>query len=521
MKNMKKILISSLMLAALLFTGISCSQDYLETLPESSAAPATIFETTDNAVLAINGLCKLMTRQYWSVQGLNGEGSIKTWWGNFGNDLQRCNHTGWATVWNHQYNESANGRYASYPWWYYYMIIGNANQVIENIDNADGPEAEKQFIKAQALTFRAHAFTMLAEMYIYRWQDTNNGSSPGLVLRTDTSTGDMPLSTAAETYAQIYADLDEAISLFSQSGLDRGANEFYKPNIDVAYAVYTRAALNREDWNTVVKMAPLARANHPLMSRSEYMDGGFSDWTGSYPKEWIWGVYEASDQTLYYYSFFAYQGSNASSSMQRQYPLAISKELYDQIPETDVRRNLWLGPTEDEWNNDCNAAGRSTKGLYKRAFAEYGDKLYSTSLVYAYMQFKFQASFMPGGGSFNIYRGAEMVLAEAEARCHLGGQDAQVQALLNELNKNLDPEYNCTKTGADLLTEVKLYRRIDLWGEGFDYYDYKRWNEPIVRKSKAQGGSFHTSFAITINPQDGNRWTYVIPLNETQYNHAL
>ena len=66
MKNMKKILISSLMLAALLFTGISCSEDYLETVPESSAAPATIFETTDNAVLAVNGLCKLMTRQYWS-----------------------------------------------------------------------------------------------------------------------------------------------------------------------------------------------------------------------------------------------------------------------------------------------------------------------------------------------------------------------------------------------------------------------------------------------------------------------
>jgi hypothetical protein len=520
MKDMKKIFLSSLMLAVFLLAGTSCSKEYLETRPESSASPATIFETTDNAVLAINGICKLMTTQYWSVQGLNGEGSIKTWWGNFGNDLQRCNHTGWATVWNHQYNDSANGRYASYPWWYYYKIIGNANQVIANIDNAEGPEAEKQFIKAQALTFRAHAFTMLAEMYIYRWSETNNGAGKGLVLRLDTSTGDMPLSTAGETYAQIYADLDEAISLYTQSGLDRGSDEFYKPNLDVAYAVYARAALNREDWSTVVKYAPLARKNHPLMSQKEYMDGGFSDYTGTTPKEWIWGVYEASDQTLYYYSFFAYQASNASSSMQRTYPLAISKELYDQIPETDVRRKMWLGPTPEEWA-ECNSAGRSTKTLYNRAKKEYASKLYSTSLIYGYMQFKFLASFMPGGGSFNIYRGAEMVLAEAEARCMMGGQDAQVQALLNELNKNLDASYNCTKTGADLLKEVKLYRRIDLWGEGFDYYDYKRWNEPIVRKSIKDGGSFHTSFAITIKPEDGNRWTYVIPQNETQYNHAL
>ena len=512
---MKKIFQVSLILSALLMLSVGCAQDYMETAPESSTSPATIFSTTENAVLAVNGICKMMTTQYFSVQGLNGEGSIKTWFGNFGNDLQRCNHTGWAPLWNHQYNENASSTYCTYPWYYYYKIIGNANQIIENIDDAEGPDSEKQFIKAQALTFRAHAFTMLTQLYCYRWQDSNNGSSNGLVLRTDTSIDGMPLSTLAETFAQIYADLDEAISLYQQSGLSRG-DEYWKPDVTVAYAVYTRAALIREDWSTAAKMAPLARAGHPLMSQNSYMNGGFSN----EDPEWIWGVYEASDQTIYYYSFFAYQGSNASSSMQRTYPLAISKELYDQIPETDARRKMWLGPSEAEWK-ECNTAGRSTGALYKRAFAEYGSKLYSTSLVYGYMQFKFQATFMPGGGPFNIYRSAEMYLAEAEAKCHLGGQDASVQSLLNELNKNLDPSYKCTKTGADLLTEVKLYRRIDLWGEGFDYFDYKRWNEPIVHKSIANGGSFHNTFAITINPSDGNGWTWVIPRNETMYNDQI
>ena len=517
---MKKIIIAFFLTAALFATGVSCAPEYLETTPESSTSPNTIFETTDNAVLAINGICRMMTTQYLSTQGMNGEGTIKTWYGNFGNDLQRCNQTSWAALWNHTYNESTSSIYLYYPWYYYYKIIGNANQIIENIDNAQGPDNEKQYIKAQALTFRAHAFTMLAQLYCKRWQDSGSGSSEGLVLRIDTSTGDMPLSTQTETYARIYADLDEAISLYQQSGIDRG-NEFWKPNINVAYAVYTRAALVREDWATVVKMAPLARQGHPLMSKSQYMDGGFSDVSGSVPDEWIWGIYEASDQTLYYYSFFAYQASNASSSMQRTYPLAISKELYDQIPETDARRKLWLGPTEDEWNNDCDAAGRSKGTLYTRAFAEFGSKLYSTSLVYAYMQFKFLATFMPGGGCFNIYRSAEMYLAEAEARCHLGGQDASVQSLLNDLNKNLDPSYNCNKTGADLLKEVKLYRRIDLWGEGFDWFDYKRWNEPIIRKSKANGGSFHNAFAITINTSDGNGWTWKIPKRETDYNNDI
>ena len=516
---MKNIIRISLILAALSLAA-ACAKDYMETAPESAESPATIFATTDNCNLAINGMCKMMTTQYWSQQGLNGEGTIKTWYGNFGNDLQRCNQTGWAALWNHTYNEQVNSSYLCYPWYYYYKIISNANQVIENVDNAEGTEGERAFIKAQALTFRAHSYTMLMQLYAYRWQDSNNGSANGVALRLNSDTNedgsyDIPLSTQAECYAQIYKDCDEAISLFKSCGKDRDADEFYKPNLNVAYAVKTRAALVREDWATAAACAPEARKGHPLMSKSQYMDGGFSDEND----EWIWGVYESQDQTIYYYSFFAYQASNASSSMQRTYPLAISKELYDQIPTTDARRKMWLEPTAAE-AAELNAAGRSTKTLYKRAFAEYGDKLYSTSLVYQYMQFKFLATFMPGGGSFNIYRSAEMYLAEAEAKCHLG-QDASAQALLNELNKNLDPSYNCTKTGADLLKEVKLYRRVDLWGEGFDWYDYKRWNEPIVRKNKAQGGNFNDAFAVTINVEDGNRWTWKIPRNETDYNKLI
>jgi hypothetical protein len=514
MKAMKHIIRFSLIIAAL--TLAACEKDYMETTPESSTSPATIFSSTSNLPLAINGMCRMMTTQYLSTQGLNGEGSIKTWYGNHGNDLQRCDQAGWASMWNHTMNENVNSTYLVYPWYYYYKIIGNANQVIENIDNAEGPEAERQFYKAQALVFRAHAYTMLMQLYAYRWQDSNNGSSKGVALRLDTSSGDIALSTQSECYAQIYADCDEAISLFKSSGMDRGSDEFYKPNLNVAYAVKTRAALVREDWATAAACAPEARKGHPLMSKSQYMDGGFSDEND----EWIWGVYEAGDQTLYYYSFFAYQASNASSSMQRTKPLAISKELYDQIPETDARRKMWLEPTPEEWAA-CSAVDKAATSFANRAKKEYGSKLYSTSQIFAYMSFKFQCTFTPGGGSFNIYRSAEMILSEAEALCHMGGQDAKVQSLLNELNKNLDPSYNCTKTGADLLTEVKLYRRIDLWGEGFDWYDYKRWNEPIVRKSKAQGGSFQAAYAVTINVGDGNKWTWKIPKNETDYNKLI
>lgn len=496
---------------------VACSEDYLETTPQSSTSPATIFESIENAKLAVNGISKMMTTQYLGTQGMNGEGTIQSWYANFtGNDFQKCNQTGWAALWNCTYMEKATSSYDYYPWYYYYKLVGNANQIIEAIDIELGPEYA--FVKAQALVFRAYSFFQLSQLYCHRWCDSSNGADPGIVLRIDTSTGDQALATLGETYAQIYADLDEAISLFKSSGIKRDKANFYEPDIDVAYAVYSRAALTREDWATAANYAKLAREGHPLMSSKQYMDDGFS-----VPNdEWIWGVYEAEDQTIYYYSFYAYQGSNASSSNCRSYPCAISKDLYDQIPATDKRRALWLEPTAEEYAESAlsKTTGRSTGLLQTRAQKDFADKIYSTSYIFMYMQFKQLATFMPGGGSFNMFRAAEMYLNEAEADCHLG-KDAEAQKLLEQVNAAHDPAYKCTKTGADLLEEVKLYRRIDLWGEGHDWFDFKRWKQPIERKSIAKGGSWHSSYAITLKPTDANNWTWVIPNKEKDYNKLV
>ena len=506
---MKKYIVL-LSIAALGFT--ACEKEYLETSPEDQAGTSTILGSTDNAEMAINGICKAMTNQYLSTQGLNGEGTILNWYGTFtGNDAQKSNQTGWAPLWNSTYHLNKSSIYLYYPWFYYYKLISNANAVICNIDAAAGTDTDKAFLKAQALTFRAYSFFRLTQLYCHRWKD-EQGNCPGIVLRLDQSTGDFPLSTLAEAYAQIYKDLDEAISLFQSSGKDRGSSEFYKPGLDVAYGIYAKAALTREDWANAKKFAALARAGHPLMSTADYHAG-----MSVANNEWIWGVYDASDQTLYYYSFYAYIASNSNAGACRNYPVAISKELIDQIPETDARRDLYLVPSAEEYA-ECNAAGRSTKTLYKRALAEYGDWLYSTSLVYAYMQFKFRNIDNPGVGPFPLIRAAEMYYTEAEADCHLN-QDAEAQQLLFEVVSPRDAAYTKTsKTGADLLAEVKLYRRFDLWGEGNDWFDYKRWGESIVRKKVADGGSFHTTFAVTIKPEDGNNWTWAIPEKESDYN---
>ncbi len=510
MKNILKISIAALSGVMLL---ASCSKDYMNTTPTSSTATPTIFESTENAALAINGICKLMTRQYLGSQGFNGEGTIKMYTGEYPGDNCFVNLPGWSSVINGTMHDNKNTIYNYYNWYYYYMLIGNANAIILNIDDAKGAETERQFIKAQALSFRAYSYTMLLQIYSVRWGDSNNGAADGVVLRLDTSTDEMPLSTMADCYKQIYDDLDEAIRLYTESGLAPDSKDNYSPNIDMAYATYARAALNRQDYATALDKAVKARESHPLMSNDEYKSG-----FNTPNKEWIWSCYGSADETLFYYSYFANMAYNSSASMVRNYPRCINKDVYDKIPETDLRRGMFLDPKDYTYTKSTGVAGKELTAYARTLYPD----IYSTAKVYAYMQFKVSSTTQPGVGHLNNFRSAEMYLIEAEANYFLKNEKA-AQASLNTLTRDSgrDKGYNCTATGTALLDEIKLYRKIELFGEGFNWFDLKRWGDSLDRTSTEKGGNYITALAVSYGPQERNNWTWVIPSRETDYNHLI
>ena len=511
---MKNIIISSILAASLLFTS-GCSKEYLNTKPTESIGNVEVFETTENAKLAINGICKLMTKQYVKKQGFNGEGTIKMFYGNYAGNNFVISRSSYRDAINSNYHENTDARNNYYPWFYYYMLIGNANIIICNIDNAAGPLEEQQFIKAQALTFRAYAYTMLSQIYCNRWMDSNNGATNGLALRIDESTGELPLSTLAETYKQIYADLDEAIKLYTESKGARDDDDNYSPDINVAYATYARAALVRQDYTKAAEMAPKAYSGYELMDVKDYKDG-FANPTS----EWIWSSHGSIEETLHYYSYHAYIGYNASTSAIKSYPPCISKTLYEKIPTTDIRKGMFLDPTGYEYNK---TTGKADKGsdLEKLARSLYPD-IYETSKIFAYTQYKVKCNDMPGVGHLNHFRSSEMYLIEAEAKYFLN-DEVGARAALSTLTKDSgrDTEYSCTKSGQDLLTEIKLYRAIELYAEGFDWFDMKRWGDTLDRLSFKEGGNFQTPYAITITPSERNKWTWKIPAKETDFNDMI
>jgi hypothetical protein len=509
-----KFMLTALLAGALIVA--SCDKEYLDTTPTSSTDVSTLFKTTDEAKLAINGIAKLMSKQYLGSQGFNGEGTVKMYNGNYPGNHFTVNLPGWATIINGDYNTRLTSIYCYYPWYYYYRIIGNANTVIVNIEGAEGPEGEKQYIKAQALSYRAYAFTMLAQLYCLRWSDSNNGASLGLILRLDTGDEEMPRSTLAETYAQIYNDLTEAISLFKSSGIHRGDNleENYVIDVEAAYAIYARAALNRQDYPKAVEMAALARTNYPLMNVADYKSGFASP-----TSEWIWSVWGSADETIYFYSYFAYIGYNSTASAVRTYPKCISKELFDKIPNTDIRKDLFLDLADysNPGYNYSTTTGQANTAWQTAVRAE--GKIASNANAYIYMQLKIKAEDQPGVGHLNIFRSSEMYLIEAEAK-YFQSDISGAQQAMNALNRDShrDDSYTCAKTGTALLEEIKTYRAFELWGEGFDWFDMKRWGDPIARKSFADGGSFISSLAVTIQPNEKNKWTWFIPSGEVDYN---
>ena len=514
----------------------SCGSDYLETKPTASVSSTEAVATTDMAYKALNGIARCQTTQHYAFsQGFAGENAIMRLYENLPSQNYNYNYyaSGWAPIHNQTFHNRTSTIYDGYAWYYYYQLIGQANRIIAHIDAATGSDEDKKFIKASALSFRAYSYEKLIHYYCYRWQDSNNGASQGVVLRLDESTGDAPFATLAETVAQIYKDCQEAITLFGESGIDRPASEVWIPNVNVAHAVYARAALFSQDYQTAVDQAKLAKQGYPLMSNDSYA-AGFCEPTS----EWIMGSYGDDSENNFYWSYGTQGACNGYYATADGNPTGagtIGHELISRIPNNDARKQNFL--TEDKFPNlDLSKESKyyytfGILGMMDDNIYEQADSIvkahqakglttpYQAGFYYLDANLKFFVKAQPGVGYVPFIRSSEMVLIEAEANYFLG-KTAEAQAALVELNatSGRNPEYTCTKTGEELLSEIQDYRCLELWGEGFEWSDFKRWNKAVVRKSFAEGGNAHPTVAITIKPEDGNKWTWGVPLNETDYN---
>lgn len=479
--KISKWMIGACLLAA---TTVSCKDSFLEKVPTTRVAPETVFSSMENAYASVNGLHRSLYRQWYGVQAEGGQSGNIIYMEVLGDDFVM---TGAANGWfNSEYkwlsNHNASSNMVRFNYGFYYSLIGNANQIIKYIDDTPGSEADRNFIKGQALAYRAWSYFQMVQLYGKRYVKGGDNSSLGMPLVLEPSSDVVPRSTVEETYAQINADLDAAISLLSNA-VSRPNNSHI--NLNVAKGMKARVALTQQEYQTAAQMAREARQGFRLMNEEEYLSG-FSNFN---LPESMWGFEHREDQPTYFYSFYAYVG-NYSSTNTRGNPKAINSKLYARISQTDVRKQLW----------------DSTGAQPDFPVAASGVKM-------PYMSRKFLlANPNNSNGDMMLMRSAEMILIEAEALARLGGRDSEAQDVIYELAKARDPEYvKTTKTGADLIEHIMTQRRMELWGEGFRFYDLKRLNLPLDRN----GANHNNTLAVTFDVPAGDvRWQFLIPQGE-------
>lgn len=538
------------------FTG--CSSDYLETEPKTVLDSSVVSSSVEGAQLGLYGICRAMYCQYGNYQGymfVNGEPWINMFYGDvLGPDyfsyfwVDRMGHTNYS--WRQM--NMRNGWMASIVWSYCYNIIMESNNILNGIDTATGSETARDFIKAQVLTLRAHAYIKLLQVFAPRWEDSKNGEQHCMVIRDGKSGNDTPLVTMNQVLELVYGDLDKAIELYKSSNGKRQFN--WEPNINVAQGLYARVALIKHDWPTAQKMAHDARQGFSIMTAEQYKQG-FSEPN----QEWMWN--NTANLELYYWGAYSLYGVNCA------YPTlwglgagAINYDLYLKMADNDIRRDLFFTPDkpldkklkpEDFWNEkvvssvsmDCNSLNRFMVRSVE-AFGvsvvpdgdiskwgkpyvprESNDDPDADGVIIPFGgQYKFWSTDLYGSGAFPFMRGAEMLLAEAEA-AYYNNDMATVKANLVELNSQRVPNYTCTASGEALLEEVRLSRRLELWGEGHNWFDFKRWNIDAVNRAwvanDPTSNNIPAADAINHPASEYTGWRFNVPMTESTYNHSI
>lgn len=469
----------------------ACEKDYLETAPTNRVAQPDVFKTTSNAWAAVNGIHRMLYQQWNGNQDQGGQSANMIYMDVMGEDLvMTAQANGWfINEYKWLSHRNVNSRVPFFNYQFYYQIIANANMIIANIDGAQGPDTDKKAIKGQAQAYRAWSYYQMVQLFGKRYEAGTTNSQLGVPLVLTPTIEPQARSTVEDVYTQINKDLDDAIT--NLTGYTRPNKSHI--NVNVAKGFKARVALTQQKWALAAQMASEARQGFTLMSNAQYMEG-FNNYSNP---EWMWGSHQQDDQTTYFYSFFAYMSANFNSSNIRGNPKAINSKLYNQISATDIRKQLW-DPT------GANTAFPIPPGGVRKP----------------YMNRKFLSS---GGSSSSIgdvplMRAAEMYLIEAEAKARLG-QDVPAATALFTLAKNRDPQYTQSlQIGEPLVNEILTQRRIELWGEGFRFYDLKRLNVPLDRT----GANHQTSLTVLFNLPAGDKlWEFLIPQSEINTNPLI
>ncbi len=504
---MKKVIY---ILSAVGLLTLGACNDQLETNPTDKVSGTIIFSDANGAETAMNGIYRATYVAGWGTGWADeNPGFVGVY---LAGDLMGEDHLmlGQGQGWFYEdYHFNVRQDYTHkqgrpYQFWnLHYTLISNANYIIAQAPDAGGDQNLLNSVVGQAYAMRALSYFQLIQLYQQTYK--GNESAPGVPLYTEPTTSSSegkPRGTVEDVYKQINSDLETAISLLK----DCGVEQKHPSHIDyyAANGIKARVCLVQQNYEGALAAAkealkkPGLQAVLPVSSLT-----GFNSVKNA---DVLWGVEVIADQSQHFASLFSHMDADTEGMYASGAEKCISSWLYNNMPETDERKSWWRGDLSE-------------------------DEIVSGTSMLPYCQVKFKfANVTSRTGDYIYMRGEEMVLIAAEAECHLGNY-AEARKLISQLGSERDSNYavrlakfsdsnsynqNTVAPLQTLMDEILFQRRVELWGEVGRIFDLQRLKLGFDRD---YSGSNHTELVKNVDTNAGsNAFIMTLPQSEIDGN---
>lgn len=404
-------------------------------------------------------------------------------------------------------------------WYYNYKFLNVITNTLNALEEANDDDVKKHYTGI-CMAYRAMIYMDLARMYEYKKTgiehldaEAEKNKIYGLtvpIVTTSTTEEEGRNNPRAPFYA-IYQMILNDLSLAEEKLSDYQRPTKNLPSVAVVHGLMARmwlemgsrfenspSDLQNLNSNTDLNIASYkdcfakaAEYARKAISESRAIPLSEKEWFGgtNYTEgfnsvispSWIWGsILTTHDVHDKFYNFIGNMSPEQTFGINgykyKVYRM-ISKKLFDKIPNADWRKTTWVAPEDAH-----KAPGNKYRTLVT-------DEAFEDMPAYTGLKFR------PKNGEMNdCYTGAcadyplmrveEMFLIEAEALAHSQGVATGVAALENFINtyRYKDGSYTCNATDIkDFQEKVIEQKRIEFWGEGIIFWDYKRLNLQVVR----------------------------------------
>lgn len=416
--------------------------------------------------------------------------------------------------------------YAAYIWTYYYKLIQTANSVISVVKPETASSDQLGYLGA-AHAVRALAYLDIARMYEFLPNEmttsinADGNDVAGLTVpivtptMTEQEARNNPRATKAEMVAFIQSDIANAKTYISHIS-DRMNRTL--PDLACVYGLEARLDLWTEDYTAAATAAQnaISAADMSPLSEAVALDKA----TGmNSPSQFMWCVNLVKESNavqsgiVNFTSWMSNQTTFGYTGAATGQYMICDKKFYDRISNSDWRKKWWQAPE-----------GSSLRDQSEKNHIEYLTADDQEGLP-AYAAIKFR----PGQGNTEDYnvgtavaiplmRVEEMYLIKAEAEAH-SNPSTGLATLTDFMKTYRNPSYSTVAASeADVIDEIIFQKRVELWGEGQIFFDYKRLNMSVNR------GYTGTPFfnLLRLNTNGRPAWmNLVISVSEYQDNQAV